>query len=241
MCTVVVEVRPGESTRVLAVRDEDPERPWDGPGEWWPTSRPEVIGVRDRRANGAWLALAQDPGRLGVILNRAPATGAFAGAAPTESRGGLVLDAVSGRVVPDQPRTGPFNLVEVSAEATHVTSWDGLTLRRETLSPGVHMIAHHLVDDTHTARIERWLPEFTAAAELSSDGDWQSRWLAVLERSAQLGPEDDRAIIRDNTVHGYPTLSLLVCLAEVRENGVGLTSANLTEPGRWNTPVFSPA
>ncbi|QIK62264.1 NRDE family protein [Leucobacter viscericola] len=238
MCTVVVEVRPGKSTRVLAVRDEDPNRAWDGPGEWWPSTFPGVRGVRDRRANGAWLAARRDPGRLAVILNRAPAEGAFAEATQLESRGAIVLDAVRGRGVTDPPRTGPFNLVDVSPEATRVTSWDGAEVKTETLSPGVHMIAHHLVDDPGTARIERWMPEFAEAAELSSDGDWRDRWLAVLERSAQLGPDDDRAIVRDNTVHGYPTLSLLVCIAEVSSHAVDLKSADFTEPGHWNPPQF---
>ncbi|QIM16811.1 hypothetical protein G7067_11020 [Leucobacter insecticola] len=138
MCTVVVELRPGASTRLLAVRDEDPARPWDGPGAWWPEAYPGVIGVRDRRANGAWLATAQDPARLAVILNRAPAedSGDADPRPPLESRGAIVLDAVRGARVPDQPRTGPFNLVEATADSVVVTSWDGVAVHRTTLGPG---------------------------------------------------------------------------------------------------------
>ena len=72
MCTVIIHVpeRAEHATRMLAVRDEDPTRPWDAPGPWWPDEYPEVIGVRDRRANGAWLAEDSPAGRLAVILNR---------------------------------------------------------------------------------------------------------------------------------------------------------------------------
>src|SRR5699024_7086848 len=73
MCTAIIEVPrdPAQATRVLAVRDEDPNRPWDPPGEWWP-ELPGVIGVRDRLANGAWLAASPGRGTLAVLLNRAP-------------------------------------------------------------------------------------------------------------------------------------------------------------------------
>ncbi|PNA34677.1 NRDE family protein, partial [Pseudomonas sp. MPR-AND1A] len=60
MCTVIVRVPddPRHPTRVLAVRDEDPEREWNPLGDWWPEAHPGVIGVRDVRAGGAWLAAA---------------------------------------------------------------------------------------------------------------------------------------------------------------------------------------
>lgn len=254
MCTVVVEVRAGLPTRLLAVRDEDPKRAWDGPGEWWPSSHPGVRGVRDRRANGAWLAMGRDPAGLAVILNRAPAHGALSETTiPLESRGGIVLNAVDGGSLPERPNTGPFNLVNVSVESVTLTSWDGATLHQQTLTPGVHMVAHHLLDDPGTARIRRWLPEFAAASaelrsaelrstELRSTEDWRERWLDVLDRSVQLGPNDDRAIIRDNTVHGYPTLSLLVCIAEIGVDGtVKLESAPLDPPGHWDSPAFLPS
>lgn len=94
MCTVIIHVpeRAEHATRMLAVRDEDPTRPWDAPGPWWPDEYPEVIGVRDRRANGAWLAEDSPAGRLAVILNRdvlSVPDGSL------ESRGGIVLASVS--------------------------------------------------------------------------------------------------------------------------------------------------
>lgn len=242
MCTVILSVPedPTAPTRVLAVRDEDPGRPWDAPGPWWPQSHPGVVGVRDARAGGAWMAADPARARLAVILNRREVVGA------TESRGAIVLDAVDGRPPASAPRTNGFNLVVVDQQGTRVTSWDGDALRETRLAPGVHMIAHDDVDDAGTPRIARWLPEFaaadTAAAAAGTSGvagsaastPWWRDWMAVLDRSAGLPPTDDRAIVRDNRPYGVPTLSLLVCAASVGPDGVDLAYGELDEPGQWN-------
>ncbi|MGO3146198.1 MAG: NRDE family protein [Leucobacter sp.] len=229
MCTAVIEVPrdPSGATRILAVRDEDPNRPWDPPGIWWPDTHPGVIGVRDRLANGAWLAAAPSRGIFAVLLNRAPDDGVqpqfsdhVHGPHPLLSRGALVLASAQGETVSDRPGTGHFNLVEVHGSGAQVTSWGGQQVVRTPLAPGVHMIAHQNVDDPSTARIERWLPEFQALAGLP-DAKWREEWIALLDRTNELHPDDDRAIIRDNRVHGYPTQSLLVCTAEVRGGSSG--------------------
>lgn len=227
MCTVVVRVPedPAEPTHVLAVRDEDPEREWNPPGPWWPETRPGVVGVRDVRAGGAWLATDAAKGRFAVILNRREVAGA------TESRGAVVLDAVAGQLPSGRPRTNGFNLVVVDESGTRVSSWDGDELRETFLTPGVHMIAHDDVDDAATPRIARWLPEFRAAAPGAAE---EADWLAVLQRSADLPPTDERAIVRDNRPWGVPTLSLLVCTASISRESVRLAYRELDAPGRWN-------
>lgn len=236
MCTVILSVPedPAHPTRVLAVRDEDPQRPWDAPGPWWPQSHPGVLGVRDARAGGAWMAVDPARSRLAVILNRREVPGS------TESRGAIVLDAVDGRA-PVAPRTNGFNLVVVDEDGTRVSSWDGETLRETRLEPGVHMIAHDDVDDAGTPRIARWLPEFAAApAESAASAPWWREWMTVLDRSAQLPPTDDRAIVRDNRPYGVPTLSLLVCAASVGTGGVDLAYGELEEAGQWNRVELVP-
>lgn len=233
MCTVIVRVAddPSTPTRVLAVRDEDPTRAWDPPGPWWPDA-PGVVGVRDVRAGGAWLAADATAGRLAVILNRRDVPGAIA------SRGAIVLDAVEGRPVPAQPRTNGFNLVTVGPNGTRVTSWDGASVREVALEPGVHMIAHDDVDDPATPRISRWLPDF-AASEADASPWWRG-WLGVLAGTARLDPTDDEAIVRDNRPHGVPTLSLLVCAASVSRDGVEIVSGTLERPGHWNDLDLQP-
>lgn len=244
MCTVIIEVpqHPEAPTRLLAVRDENPERLWDPPGYWWPAEHPGVIGVRDRRAGGAWLAATPTSGRLAVLLNRGeliePAP--EPAATPLASRGGLTLASMDGLDVPPNPNTASFNLIEVSGAESRLTQWNGHAVTRTALQPGVHMIAHHELDDPTTPRIKRWLPEFQKL-QGASENTWRAEWAAVLARSAELSPDDDRAIIRDNSVHGYATKSLLACLAEIDSASVELESAILPTPAQWGSAAFGSA
>lgn len=163
MCTVVVRVDPGTAWPVtmLALRDESPDRPWDPPAAWWPDRDPEVRGVRDRSAGGAWLA-ASDRAGLAVVLNRWEDTSPGPDGTWT-TRGVLPLDAVVDGEVPGAgalPTTRGFNLVRATADGVTVDTWDGTAVRTTTLGPGVHMITHGEVDDRSVPRIERWLPDF---------------------------------------------------------------------------------
>lgn len=226
MCTAVIDVTTAGTVRLLAVRDEDPARAWDAPGEWWP-EHPGVVGVRDRRAGGAWLAVNPAERRLAVLLNRADSIGL-----PEDlllSRGSLALDAVEGKPPAGSPRMHGFNLLDVNPDGARVLSWDGIELRTTTVPPGVHMIAHDDLDDAATPRIATWLPEFRS---LRSHRDGTSAWIAVLERSSTLAPEDDRALIRDNRPYGYSTQSLLYCTATVTAGGVDLGYRALPRPAR---------
>lgn len=238
MCTVVIQV-PADSTRpvrLLAVRDEDPARAWDPVGPWWPETHPGVVGVRDRRAGGAWLAADDEERRLAVILNRADL---LPDDAPAASRGGIVLDAVAGDRPTGAPPTHGFNLVDVGPDGVRVTMWDAETLRTVELEPGTHMIAHDDVDDPRTARIRRWLGAFAAAApELERRGS-VTPWLDVLQDTTATPAADDAAIIRDNRPYGIPTLSLLVCTASIGPDGVDLAYGALAVPGEWNRPEIA--
>lgn len=249
MCTVIIEVpdAPTGPVRMLAVRDEHPERAWDPPGYWWPNEHPGIIGVRDRKAGGAWLAADQDA--VSVILNRAESVAELLqdGEPPLDSRGRIVLDSVEREPLEGRPHTESFNLVEIRDGVATVTHWDGVALAHNVLEPGVHMIAHGAINDVSSARIGQWLPEYRSLAGLPTS-QWRAEWIKTLELSAELGPDDDRAIIRDNTSHGYPTKSLLVCLVEseisgasitaASKGGVTLDSAVLTEAARWSGEKF---
>lgn len=227
MCTVVIEV-DGTGARLLAVRDEDPLREWDALGEWWP-DRPGVSGIRDRRAGGAWLAVDPASHRLAVLLNRADVLDL-----PDElavSRGTLALASVAGVSPTGSERMHGFNLLEVSPAGARVLSWDGTVLRETPVPAGVHMIAHSDLDDADTARIARWLPEFRAHP--TQDEDWPQSWIRLLATTAELDPADDRAIIRDNRPHGYPTQSLLYCTASVGAEGIDVRYHGLPSPAHW--------
>ena len=243
MCTVILRVPsdPGRPLRLLAVRDEDPGRPWQPLGAWWPAERPGVVGVRDVRAGGAWLAASER--RLAVLLNRwSPPVPE--GWSPV-SRGTVVLDAVAGRLPVPSPAISGFNLVDATPRGARFLSWDGLTLVDRAVAPGTHMVAHHDLDDPRSARIGAWLDAFADAStdppSGAPDGAWAGDWLRVLAESATLDPHDDRAIIRDNRPHGFPTQSLLLCVASIGPAGVDVRYAELDSPGHWNEPVFRPA
>lgn len=232
MCTVVIDDAGAGEARLLAVRDEDPQREWDALGAWWPESHPGVIGIRDRRAGGAWLAANPSERRLAVLLNRADVLDLPADA--VQSRGSLALESVLGRSpVAPLPMHG-FNLLEVRPEGSRVLSWDGVELRETPIEPGTHMIAHDDLDDPETPRIAAWLPEFRALGPAAGSADWPAEWIALLGDTARLDPEDDRAIIRDNRPHGYPTQSLLYCTASVTAGGVDVRDVRLPSPGHWH-------
>lgn len=236
MCTVIVQVgeSPRDPVRLLAIRDEDPERAWDRLGPWWRETHPGVVGVRDAQAGGAWLAAHPAQRRLAVLLNRADLSDS---SEQLVSRGSIVLASVAGDPPDAEPRTRGFNLVEVEPGHVRVTTWDGVATRAEDLGPGIHMIAHDDVDDHSTARIAHWLGEFRDNPPASgvANGPWWADWMSIVERSAGLPAVDDRALIRDNRPAGYPTLSLLVCVASIDESGVEVHYGELDRPGEWNT------
>lgn len=232
MCTVVIDAAGSSTAHLLAVRDEDPQREWDALGAWWPERYPGVIGIRDRRAGGAWLAANPSERRLAVLLNRADVLDLPADRAL--SRGSLALESVAGRSPVAPERMHGFNLLEVRPEGSRVLSWDGRELRETALTPGTHMIAHDDLDDEDTPRIAAWLPEFRALGPAAGDPDWRVSWTGMLAASARLDPEDDRAIIRDNRPHGYPTQSLLYCTAEVTPSGVDVDYHALPTPAHWS-------
>jgi hypothetical protein len=189
-----------------------------------------VVGVRDARAGGAWLAADPEAGRLAVLLNRADVS--TRPESELVSRGGIVLESVAGRSPDAAPPTHGFNLVEVHGPHARVLTWDGEALTATTLEPGTHMIAHDDVDDQGTPRIARWLDEFRDARP-GEGARWWMPWLEVLERSTALESTDDQAIIRDNRPLGYPTLSLLACVAAVSSTDVDVHYGELREPGHW--------
>nr|WP_274635963.1 NRDE family protein [Microbacterium bovistercoris] len=245
MCTVIMRVPelPDETVRILAVRDEDADRPWLPLAASWP-ERPGVVGVRDVRAGGAWLAADASARRLAILLNR-HSPDVPDGIAPI-SRGGIALQAVAGQPIAPTEAVPGFNLVDVRPDGVRIITWDGTTRTEVAVPPGVHMIAHHDLDDARSARIVAWHDTFArAAAEWDADDPadapgWEESWLAVLARSAQLDPTDERAIIRDNRPLGYPTQSLLLCTAEVGPDGVAVEYAELAHPGRWSPITLVP-
>ncbi|HWM16178.1 MAG TPA: NRDE family protein [Microbacterium sp.] len=237
MCTVIITVPDNASdpVRLLAVRDEDPGRQWDRLGAWWPDAYPGVVGIRDARAGGAWLAADAGSRRLAVLLNRRDLSDRPD--SHVQTRGTIALEAVAGRPPSQHPSTRGFNLVEVTAHTARVVSWNGLEAKTVELPPGTHMIAHDEVDDATTARIAQWLPDFRDAApeveRTPGDAEWWRPWLSIVERSAQVPGTDETAIIRRQSFEGIPSYSLLIAVATVSESALDVRDAPLSTPGEW--------
>jgi uncharacterized protein with NRDE domain len=172
MCTLIVGVSvvaPG-SVILGANRDEDPARPSDPPGVL--IERPRVIGGRDRRAGGTWLAVRERRGVLALLNRRDPT-----GAPGVRSRGLLTLEAAA---APDalafatdavrRDRYAPFSLVFASPEICWVLVNDGTAEPRMRLVPqGWHVLTHTELDDANEPRAARLMRELEGARPRSAD------------------------------------------------------------------------
>lgn len=132
MCTVIV--RTGQPLTMLAVRDELTDRPWEGPGQHWP-DYPGLLGGRDLKAGGTWLAVDSAARRVAAVLN---GHGTPAPEAVKISRGDLPLRAAATGVMPevDLPRYDPFHLLIADLTGARLFSWDGVRLARHDLQEG---------------------------------------------------------------------------------------------------------
>ncbi|NUO97180.1 MAG: hypothetical protein HOW71_16345 [Nonomuraea sp.] len=142
MCTLIV--RTGEPLTLMGVRDEFTDRPWEAPGEHWP-EHPGVIGGRDLKGGGTWLAVAPAARRAAALLN---GHGRAAPETTRISRGDLALLAVSTGDVPDVDlaRYDPFHLVLADLTRTRLFSWDGDRLTASGLPEGTSMVVNTGLD-----------------------------------------------------------------------------------------------
>lgn len=127
MCLITIAHRAHEQWPfvIAANRDESHERPAARAG-WW-SDAPDVIGGRDLRAGGSWLAASRG-GRVAAVTN---IRGAVSGA---RSRGLLVSEFVTGSLSPlaylqtiDGSAYAGFHLVVATAgdELAHYTNDGG--------------------------------------------------------------------------------------------------------------------
>ncbi|NYI93971.1 hypothetical protein HNR12_000248 [Streptomonospora nanhaiensis] len=174
MCTVIVGFDPEKSTPVViaALRDEMLDRAWRPPAAHWP-DHPGLVGGRDEREGGTWLAAGTgaDPAdgpRVAALLNGIP-PGA---ASPTDtvvppdlrlSRGRLpLLAAESGKLdLPpeDLRRYEPFHLLLADAGRAVLYSWDGRQAVEQRLPVGVTVLVNTGCDSAEP-RARRHAPVF---------------------------------------------------------------------------------
>jgi len=184
MCTVVVRWAPGESSTILALRDELTTRAFDDPGRWWP-ELPDVVGGRDTVAGGTWCASDVASGVTALVLNRPQKRQADPGA---PSRGVLPLLAVEHDK--DWPShlelagMASFALVLVTPTLLRTWVFDGAELSVTDAEPGTHMVTSGGIED---GKADRFLPGFAAADDDS--------WRALIERDAP-SPDLTELVVR---------------------------------------------
>jgi len=170
VCTLIFGWRVAEEAPLLlaANRDEDPERPAEGPRVL--RGEPRVVGGRDRRAGGTWLAIRDRRCVVGVLNRRGgDHASATRGAVRAPSRGLLALLvaaagdghpralAAAARLLLRADPYAPVSLVVAGPEGAYVASRDGAgEVRVAEAGPGWHVLTHEELDDAREPRT-RWL------------------------------------------------------------------------------------
>ncbi|WP_344895143.1 NRDE family protein [Nonomuraea antimicrobica] len=211
MCTLIV--RTGRPLTLMGVRDEFTDRPWEGPGEHWP-EYPGVIGGRDLKAGGTWLAVNPAARRAAALLN---GHGRAAEETTRVSRGDLALRAAHTGELPgaDLSRYDPFHLVLADLARVRLLSWDGERVTESGLPEGTSMVVNSGLDP-EDERVAAYLPRFRAA----------SRWGDLI----QAGPSSDPGalIVRHETSDGRVFASLSVMEVAIAQDGVTYDFTDLT-------------
>ncbi|WP_157247479.1 NRDE family protein [Nonomuraea typhae] len=160
MCTVIV--RTGAPLTLMGVRDELADRPWEGPGEHWP-EYPGVVGGRDLKAGGTWLAVDPATRRAAALLN---GRGTAAPDNVRVSRGDLPLKALAAGGLPDVDLAAydPFHLLLADVSGARLWSWDGVRQAARTLPEGVSVIVNTGLDPGDP-RVQAQLPRFSATTD----------------------------------------------------------------------------
>src|SRR5436190_4624022 len=226
MCTLIIGrdvIGPG-TLLVGANRDEDPARPADPPTRLW--LAPLVVGGRDRRAGGTWLAV-RDSHAVVALLNRRGVRPEAPEAA--RSRGLLALevaatapgsdgDAFSERALAAAQASlaahayAPFSLVCATPTGGWVLAHDGArTLEPKPLEPGWHVLTHGDLDDPdepRTVRLKRKLEGFSPR----TTGEAETRVLEMLSLHGTFGdgapPEAGTPEAAPGSANGPPAVCI---------------------------------
>jgi len=255
VCTAFVRVDPDSAwpIRVAFVRDEDRARPTAASGRWWP-DQPHVIGGRDERAGGTWLAMSDDPAApaIAFLLNRHEPNLDETPPPNSRSRGELPLRALADEGFDhahlDLDRYAPFHLVHATMHVAHVWHWDGAELQEEALPAGTHMIASRGITlpgeaDRRVAQLARCaaaIPPDPAPSPTSGDDEdtrsaW-GPWLDLLDGRAAV--VDDLSSVVVAGITQYPRFGTvgasLVALANTGQVRYDINVTNNVDCTAWS-------
>ncbi len=230
MCTLAIYVRrlPGFPLVIAANRDEFLEREATGP--MLLATSPRIVGGRDLRAGGTWLAISSD-GMVAGLLNRRTGT------APVEtkrSRGELPMLALAAgsatraaRAVGALPGNAynAFNLLVADRDDAWVAQNHDDEMRLTPLAPGLHLVSNLDVDDPTCPKIARSHVRFAAAGEAFAADRDEAHLRAALH-----------AIVGDHTLTLDPRLPDALGAICVHAGIFGTRCSSLLfldDAGRW--------
>jgi uncharacterized protein with NRDE domain len=237
VCLLVISslAHPRYRLVIAANRDEFHERP-TAPLDWWTgTGDPAILGGRDLRAGGTWLAL-DAARRLGIVTNYRDLQRSPPGA---PSRGALIPDylaqpvsaaAFLAALAASAQRYSGFNLLLADADALWYGSNRATPFAR-ALPPGIYGLSNHLLDTPwpKLARVRRgfeaWLravpaPPAEQLFDLLADRT-PATGAEAAESTTGLAPEWQRVLSAPFVVHPlYGTRSSTLVLLEA--SGAGL-------------------
>jgi uncharacterized protein with NRDE domain len=247
MCTLAIYVDqlPGFPLVVAANRDEFLEREATGPEVL--SAAPRIVGGRDLRAGGTWLAVSEH-GTVAGLLNRRTealpiASKRSRGELPMRALGaGSAADAARAVRVLDGDAYNAFNLLVADRGAAWVAQNHEGEMRLTPLSRGLHLVSNLDVDDPTCPKIARSHARFAAVgAAFAADGD-EARFRDALH-----------AIVADHTLTLDPRLPDALGAICVHAGRFGTRCSSLLfldEAGRWRhwfapgppcTSAFAPA
>lgn len=160
MCTLIVAASMWKSVPLLvaANRDEQLDRPSEGPS-LWENNGVRVLAPKDLKAGGTWMGV-NALGLFVAITNRYTPE-------PREdlrSRGQLVVDvlrmstaqaAATAVAMGSASHYNPYHLVVGDTASAHLVWNDGKQLHRHRLQPGMHAITERSMDAAPSQRLER--------------------------------------------------------------------------------------
>ena len=180
VCLAFLRFQPDDEWPVLlvSIRDEDLARPADRPGTWWPDNHPGVLGGRDRRAGGTWLAVDAQRREVAAVFTPGAESPPVVG---QRTRGELPLVTIRDGDLGGAHLAAyqPFTLLLAGADHAEWWTWTGSQLDRTTVQPGTHIANIDGLDaDAESPRQARWRAPFadTAPVPFRPDAAPSQRW-----------------------------------------------------------------
>jgi hypothetical protein len=179
-----------------AIRDEFVERAWDPPARHWDGHWAHLLGGRDRRAGGTWLAVDPSVPAVAALLNAGKREEPVDGVVrPT--RGTLALHILDSRDLPeDIEHYDRFHLLRATIDGAELWSWDGTSLSHQELSPGDHIIVNAGLDTDDDPLVPHFAPL------LAGTGSDMADWRTLLSGDG-LDPGDERALVVCKEIEGH--------------------------------------